>query len=125
MSLPLQQAIDQLAHALQDTENTDFKTRSNLAVDACEIIEEQNGLEFAENTLSEQLAAVKASRAFIGFLNIFGLALYRRIRYDLAITVFNYRIARNPKDKIAFNNIGLTYNRDNLSKHFYCLVVCH
>jgi len=111
MSLPLQQAIDQLAHALQDTENTDFKTRSNLAVDACEIIEEQNGLEFAENTLSEQLAAVKASRAFIGFLNIFGLALYRRIRYDLAITVFNYRIARNPKDKIAFNNIGLTYNR--------------
>ncbi len=111
MTISLKQAISQLALALQDNENTDFETRSNLAVEACESIEDQKGLDFAETTLSEQLTAVQPSRSFVGFLNIFGLALYRRIRYDLAITVFNYRINRNPKDKIAFNNIGLTYNR--------------
>ncbi|MBX2870114.1 MAG: hypothetical protein KTR18_15645 [Acidiferrobacterales bacterium] len=111
MSLSLKQAINQLTQSLKDSDNEDVNDRANTATEACIAIEDRMGLDFAESVLQEQLQAVTPHRSFISFINVFGLALYRRVKYDLAITAFNYRINRNPKDKIAFNNIGLTYNR--------------
>lgn len=69
------------------------------------------GLDFAEDLLHRQLCAMADERSFIKFINTLGLALYRKVHYDLAIACFQFRTGRDPQDKVAFNNMGLCYNR--------------
>lgn len=111
MSDSIKRAIDISARSLADNGHLDQNARANSIVDACTTIHERMGIDFAENLLIDQLHALEPSRQFIGFVNILGLAFYRKVQYDLAIACFKFRIKNNPNDKIAYNNLGLSYNR--------------
>lgn len=111
MKESVKNAIDVLTTSLGSKNHKNQSTRAEKVVDACALVQRRMGLDFTENLLLEQLGAVSASKEFIGFINILGLAFYRKVQYDLAIACFKFRISKNPDDKVAYNNLGLSYNR--------------
>lgn len=107
----LKQAIANVAERLAAHDHGDNDSRARDIVDALQWINDRMGPDFAEDLLWNQLRAVDARRVQFNFINQLGLALYRAVLYELAITCFRYRVASNPRDKVAFNNMGLSYNR--------------
>ena len=111
MKESVKNAIGVLTTCLASENQKDQNARAEKIVDACALVRERMGLDFTESLLIEQLAAAAPTKEFIGFVNILGLAFYRKVHYDLAIACFKFRISKNPNDKIAYNNLGLSYNR--------------
>ncbi len=104
-------AIKELTDALIAPDQLKPEKRAHRIVDACKIILDRLGLDFTEKLLSEQLKSVTPTKPYVNFINLLGLSFYRAVMYELANTCYLFRINLNPKDKIAYNNLGLSYNR--------------
>ncbi len=107
----LKEAIAEVTRLLAANGLDDNENRARRIVDALETVNARMGLKFTENLLANQLRSVNTGRGYINFINLLGLALYRQVQYELAIACFRFRIERNPRDKVAYNNMGLSYNR--------------
>jgi len=116
LSDSLKTAIQAIAHNLTNDAGQADSKRADSIVNALALIRQRMGLDFAESLLECQLSAVPSDKRFISFVNVLGLALYRQVHYELAISCFMFRIGLNRKDKVAFNNLGLCYNRIGKSK---------
>ena len=110
MPQPLNLAIKTVTAELVNRELPDQQC-ADIIADALELIHERMGLDFTESFLNAQLEAIEVNRSNLSFLNVLGLALYRKVLYELAICCFKFRTGINSKDKVAFNNLGLSYNR--------------